>query len=130
MSVRKPPRSTRRTAGSAARSPKRTAKAGARSTKTAASATPARATLARRVRELSALLEAERVRHARQLAALRRKTDRELAAMVGEIAALRHHEARAVMLARVLEEHGIAVDQGSARMPQDSDAQAPHPPRG
>jgi len=41
-------------------------------------------------------------RHTRRLAAVRREADRRLAAMVHEIATLRHHEARAQALERLL----------------------------
>src|SRR5947208_1056186 len=56
------------------------------------------------VARLSAALETERRRHAKQLESTRRAADRRLAAMVKEIAALRHHEARAEELARRLAE--------------------------
>lgn len=48
--------------------------------------------------------DAERVRHERQLTALRRAADRRLAQVVQELAALRHHEARAQTLTRLLAE--------------------------
>jgi hypothetical protein len=65
-------------------------------------------TLERRLREATAQLESERQRHARQLEAVRRAADRKLAEMVREIVALRHHEARAEMLARLLAERNAA----------------------
>jgi len=60
--------------------------------------------LERRVKRLEAALAAERVRHAKQLEGVRRAANRRLAAMVQEIASLRHHEARAEALARMLAE--------------------------
>lgn len=80
---------------------------------------PSPRTLERRVRELTATLEAERQRHARQLDAVRRAADRKLADMVQEIVALRHHEARAEMLARLLAER----DAATAERQETSDAQ-------
>ena len=65
---------------------------------------PKRTPADRRLARLTAAWEAERLRHARQLAAVRRGADRRLAAMMAEIAALRHHEARAEALARLLAE--------------------------
>jgi hypothetical protein len=61
-------------------------------------------TVDRRLARLTAAWDAERARHARQLAAVRRGADRRLAAMMAEIASLRHHEARAEALARLLAE--------------------------
>ena len=67
-------------------------------------APPARSVrqLERALAEARETLEAERQRHARQLEAARRKADRQLASVVREIAALRHHQARAEDLARRL----------------------------
>jgi hypothetical protein len=53
--------------------------------------------------------DADRRRHARQVAAVRRTGDRRLAAAVGEIAALRHLEARVDALARLLAEREAAL---------------------
>lgn len=50
------------------------------------------------------MLAAERLRHERQLESVRRGGNRRLAAMMQEIAALRHHEARAQALERLLAE--------------------------
>ena len=61
-------------------------------------------TLERRLTRLQAQREAERQRFTRQVLAVRRGADRRLAAMVREIAALRHHQARAEALARVVAE--------------------------
>src|SRR5581483_4292615 len=52
----------------------------------------------------------------RQLARVRRAADRRLAAMVAEIAALRHHEARAEALARLLAEREAALAAERARV--------------
>lgn len=58
----------------------------------------------RRVRALEAALETERGTRARKVEAVRRAADRRLAAMMREIALLRHHEARAAQLERLLAE--------------------------
>ncbi|MGH7895320.1 MAG: hypothetical protein ACREQL_11680 [Candidatus Binatia bacterium] len=77
--------------------------------------------LERRVKRLAAQLAAERVRHVRQLEAVRRAANRRLSAMVQEIAALRHHEARAEALARMLAERQPAardtIDGQDPRLP-------------
>ena len=65
-------------------------------------ASPSVETLRRRVRRLEVALDAERERHARQLAHVRKAANRKLARMMQEIATLRHHEARAEALARML----------------------------
>ena len=62
--------------------------------------------LRREIARLTAALEAAEERHRRRLAAVRRAADRRLAAVVQEIAALRHHQARAEALARILAERG------------------------
>ena len=67
--------------------------------------------LRRQIARLTAAWEAERGRHARQLAAVRRGADRRLAAMVAELASLRHHEARAAALSRLLEERDARIAQ-------------------
>lgn len=131
MSSRKsPPRGRRAGAPAPPRTPTRTragrSTAGQPPTK-AGVAAPSRRTLVARVRELTALLEKERAHHARRLAAVRRKADRELAAMMQEIAALRHHEARAAMLARVLQEHGIVIASAAPPPVEDSRETAPRP---
>lgn len=64
--------------------------------------------LERRLRRLTAELEAERERHARQLVAVRRAADRKLTVMLREIATLRHHEARVEVLTRLLAERDAA----------------------
>ena len=60
--------------------------------------------LEREVARLEATLEAERRCHGRQLENVRRLADRRLTAIMKEIAALRHHEARAEELGRRLAE--------------------------
>jgi hypothetical protein len=68
--------------------------------------------LRRLVARLTAAREADGRRHARQLAAVRRAAEQRLAAMVREIATLRHHEARADALARlVAERDGVIAAQ-------------------
>ena len=57
-----------------------------------------------RMKRLEAALAAERVRHERQLESVRRAANRRLSTMMLDIASLRHHEARAVALERLLEE--------------------------
>jgi hypothetical protein len=65
--------------------------------------------LERRLRRIAAELEDERERHQRQLVAVRRAGDRKLTAMLREIATLRHHEARAEVLTRLLAERDAAL---------------------
>jgi hypothetical protein len=60
--------------------------------------------LERRLGRLLAEREAERLRHAQELDDLQRDADQRLAALVAELSALRHHEARAEALARLLTE--------------------------
>lgn len=82
--------------------------------KAAAVAEPLSArTLERRLKAAEAAIEALRQRHAKQLEALRRAADRKLAELVQEIVALRHHEARADMLARLLAERTAAAAQSA-----------------
>jgi hypothetical protein len=58
--------------------------------------------LERRVKRLEAQLAKAAELHARRLEAVRRAANRRLTIMMQEIAALRHHEARAEALARLL----------------------------
>jgi hypothetical protein len=58
--------------------------------------------LERRVRRLEAALARERERHVGRLERVRREANRRLAVMMQEIATLRHHEARAEALERLL----------------------------
>jgi hypothetical protein len=59
--------------------------------------------LARRVKQLERELAAAKARTERRVEQARRAANRQLAAMMQEIATLRHHEARADALARQLE---------------------------
>lgn len=68
--------------------------------------------LKRLLARLTAARETEGRRHARQLAAVRRAADQQLAVMMREIATLRHLEARADALARlVAERDGVIATQ-------------------
>ncbi len=69
--------------------------------------------LERRVKRLEATLAAERAHHTKQLEGVRRAANRRLTAMVQEIASLRHHEARAEALARMLAEREPAAAKGT-----------------
>jgi hypothetical protein len=69
---------------------------------TTGSAAPALRALERRVKRLERQLEAAHAQHERRLEHVRRAANRRLAAMMQEIAALRHHEARAEALERLL----------------------------
>ena len=59
--------------------------------------------LERRVKRLERQLAGAAAEHERRLELVRRAANRRLAAMMKEIAALRHHEARAQALERLLE---------------------------
>lgn len=87
-----------------------------------APAVPTVKALRRQVARLTTELQAVEVRHRRQVAALRRAADRRMAALVQEIAALRHHEARAEALARILTERegGTAGKSASSRLSPES----------
>ena len=58
--------------------------------------------LERRVKRLERQLESAAAAHERKLELVRRAANRRVAAMMKEIAALRHHEARAKALERLL----------------------------
>ena len=58
--------------------------------------------LERRVKRLERELAAAQAAHARKLELVRRAANRRLAAMMKEIASLRHHEARAEALERLI----------------------------
>jgi hypothetical protein len=60
--------------------------------------------LERRLGRLLAEREAERLRHAQELDDVQREADQRLAGLVAELSALRHHEARAEALTRLLAE--------------------------
>ena len=74
--------------------------------------------LERRVGRLEAQIKAERARHQREMAALQRSGDRQTAALMREIALLRHHEARAETLARMLGERDTALAAQADRVAQ------------
>jgi hypothetical protein len=80
---------------------------------------PARPTVPQLERKIARLLaerETERARHARQISAVRRGADRRLTVMLREITSLRHHEARAQALERMLAERDAAL---AAKDPRD-----------
>ena len=74
------------------------------------------APLARRLQQLVLEREAERGRAALALDAAQREADRRLAEVVQEIATLRHHEARAEALTRLLEERDRVVAAQAERI--------------
>jgi hypothetical protein len=74
--------------------------------------------LERRVAKLEAQIKTERARHQRELAALQRSGDRQTASLMREIALLRHHEARAEGLARLLAERDVALAAQADRVTQ------------
>lgn len=61
-------------------------------------------------------MEALRQRHVRELAAASRAADRRVAALMNEITALRHHEARAEALTRLLSERDAALERQARRI--------------
>jgi hypothetical protein len=77
--------------------------------------------LERRLAAANAAMEARQQEHERALVAVRRAADRKLAVMVRELATLRHHEARATALERLLNERSTAA---AAREP-GGDGEAP-----
>ena len=82
--------------------------------------------LERRVTKLQEQLRKERAKHNRQVAAARRAADRQTAGLVREIALLRHHEARAETLARLLAEREAALAaQGELLAQLESRLQVP-----
>src|SRR5438034_11434110 len=87
---------------------RRSRPAGPRAAMPAATANAVRS-LERRLNRLTAAREADRRRHARELETARRALDRRLAAMMSEIASLRHHEARAAALERLLTEREAQI---------------------
>lgn len=72
--------------------------------------------LERRLAKLQEQLKAERARHVRQVAAVRRAADRQTAALMREIALLRHHEARAETLGRLIAERDTALAAHAERV--------------
>lgn len=90
-----------------------------RASRTRAKATPRRSAdvcpgCARRLRRAEAEHARELARQARQLASVRRAADRRLAAMMQEIALLRHHQARVDALERLLAERTATPSTTSA----------------
>ena len=82
--------------------------------------------LERRLAKLETQMKAERARHQRELAALQRSGDRQTAALMREIALLRHHEARAETLGRLIAERDAALTAQADRVAQlESLLQAP-----
>jgi hypothetical protein len=82
--------------------------------------------LERRLAKLEAQMKAERARHQRELGALQRSGDRQTAALMREIALLRHHEARAETLGRLLAERDATLAAQADRLAQlESLLQAP-----
>jgi hypothetical protein len=73
--------------------------------------------LERRVKRLEKEHEAEREQYERRIAATKRAADRRLAVMMRELAELRHHEARADALARMLAERDAADGGDAPRRP-------------
>jgi hypothetical protein len=78
--------------------------------------TPSLSALRRRLARLLVARDAERQRHARALARLRRSHDRRLVGMLREIAQLRHHEARVEALTRLLAEREAALATQATRV--------------
>ena len=72
--------------------------------------------LERRIARLEADAAEAVAHHERQLAAVRRAADRRLTGMVREIAALRHHEARAAGLERLLAERDAMIARLTHRL--------------
>jgi hypothetical protein len=61
-------------------------------------------------------MDALRQRYVRELAAASRAADRRVAALMNEITALRHHEARAEALTRLLAERDTALARQAQRI--------------
>lgn len=74
-------------------------------------------TLERRVKRLERELEKAREQHERRVELVRRAANRRLAGMMQEIAALRHHEARAEALERLLARREGAAHGQDPRLP-------------
>jgi hypothetical protein len=74
----------------------------------------------RRLKRAAAALETLKASQQKKLAAVRRAADRKLAVMVQELAALRHHEARATALERMVKEY-----QAAAAVEQRGDGETP-----
>jgi hypothetical protein len=65
---------------------------------------------------MTAQVKALRQRYIRELTAARRAADRRMAALLRELTALRHHEARAQALARLLAERDTALARQARRI--------------
>ena len=63
----------------------------------------------RRLKRTTTALQALEAAQKKRLAAVRRAADRRLAVMMQELAALRHHEARAAALERMVKEYQAAT---------------------
>lgn len=108
--------------------PRTSDRSGRAKTKAAVGAAQLAQALERRVKRLEAQLAAARTQHERRLESVRRAANRRLAAMMQEIAALRHHEARAEALARVLAEREAALAAASSAGKRTSDGEDPRLP--
>jgi hypothetical protein len=93
--------------------------------KTPAGAAPLRVAR-RQLARMKDRLEAERKRHARRLAAAGRAGDRRLAALLNEITTLRHHQARAEALIRLVAERDAALALKAERIAQLEDLLRTH----
>ncbi len=85
--------------------------------------------LERRIARLEADAAEAVAHHERQLVAVRRAADRRLTGMVREIASLRHHEARATALERLLAERDALIARLSRRLAELEGRASPEAPR-
>jgi len=76
--------------------------------------------LERRVRRLEAMLAGEREQATRRVNAVRTAANRKLTAMMRELATLRHHEARAQALERLLSERPSGGESGNEADERDA----------
>lgn len=114
----------------ATRPPKRRSRRATGTPRPDLAATRALRALERRVAQLEAEAAAVAARHDRQVAAVRRAADRRLTAMLREIAQLRHHEARAAVLERLVAERDAMLARlgaGRAVPEQPGGPSVPHP---
>lgn len=96
--------------------PKRRIPRTAKSSRPTAADTRTVRALERRIARLEAEAGEVVAHHERRLAAVRRAADRRLAGMVREIATLRHHEARAAGLERLLAERDTMIARLTHRL--------------
>ena len=82
--------------------------------------------LQRRLVRVTGRLAAERKRNVRRLAAAGRAADRRLAALLNEITALRHHQARAEALIRLVAERDAALGRNAERIAELEDLLRSH----